>query len=95
MPGAVFLEGDKVNLRTVEEEDLEFIRDAYNHPEVWPWLTHQGPQNLEQEREFFENVICSDDQINLAISDEETITGLISLVPKDEDCSRDRYLDSS
>lgn len=84
MPGAVFIEGEKVNLRTVEEEDLEFIRDTYNLPEVRDKMSHNRPQNLEQERDFFENVVCEDEQVNLAVSVEDEMVGLVSLVPKDE-----------
>jgi len=56
MPGAVFLEGELVELRTVEEEDLEFLRDAINDPRVWQTLGAYQPKNLQQEREWFESV---------------------------------------
>lgn len=84
MSGAVFLEGDKVNLRTVEEKDLEFLRDTYNLPEVRDQMSHDRPANLEQQRDFFENVICSDENVNLAISVDEEMVGLVSLKPKQE-----------
>ncbi len=84
MPGAVFLEGEDVNLRTVEEEDLEFIRDAFNHLEVRTFLDHEGPANLEQEQDFFENVICEDEPVNLAISVDSDIIGLIELREKQQ-----------
>lgn len=85
MPGAAFLEGEEVNLRTVEEEDLEFIRDTFNMPEVWKNLDLDRPQNLEQERDFFENVICEEKPVNLAISVDEKMIGLISIHEKDCD----------
>lgn len=79
MPGAVFLEGDKVNLRTIEEEDIEFLRDGINNPEIRKFLTARRPVNLEQEKEFFENIISSDKDVHLAISVEEQMIGIISL----------------
>lgn len=79
MPGAVFLEGNKVNLRTIEEDDLEFLRDNINNPEVRTYLTMRKPVNLEQERQFFENVISDDKDVHLAICNEEEIVGVISL----------------
>lgn len=85
MPGAVFLEGDEINLRTVEEEDLEFIRDTYNLPEVRKYMSHFKPANLEQEKDFFQNVVCSDEEVNLAICVDDEIIGLISLIEKDAD----------
>jgi len=83
MTGAVFLEGEKVNLRTVEEEDLEFIRDNFNNPKVWKNLDYNHPQNLEQEREFFEDVISGDNSINLGICSEKQLMGLIELKEKE------------
>lgn len=79
MPGAVFLEGDKINLRTIEEEDVKFLRDGINNPEIREFLTARRPVNLEQEREFFEEVISVGDDIHLAICREEEIIGIISL----------------
>jgi len=67
MPGAVFLRGDDVTLRTIEEEDLEFLRDNVNDPDVREGLTTAFPLNAEQEREYFEERVSNDDEINLAI----------------------------
>lgn len=85
MPGALFIEGEKINLRTVEEEDLEFIRETFNIPEVRKHLSHRGPQNLNQERTFFEEVISGDEATNLAISRNEEMIGLISLTEQKEE----------
>jgi len=62
MPGAVFLEGDKVNLRTIEEQDLEFIRDNFNKSKVWKNLDYKIPQNLEQERDFLKKLYAKRNQ---------------------------------
>ncbi|MBY6294263.1 GNAT family N-acetyltransferase [Nanohaloarchaea archaeon H01] len=84
MPGKVFLEGDKVNLRTIEEEDIDFLTEV-NNPNVWEWLgSVSKPQNREQQKQFFENAICSDEEVHLAISKEEEMKGIISLIPKDD-----------
>jgi ribosomal-protein-alanine N-acetyltransferase len=85
MPGAVFLEGEKINLRTVEEEDIEFLRENINNPEVRVHLTARKPVNLNQEKEFFEEVISSDDNVHLAISREEEMIGIISLEENEKD----------
>lgn len=79
MPGAVFLEGNKINLRTVEKEDMEFLRDNINNPEVRTYLTARKPVNIEQEREFFEKVISDEEDVHLAICSDEEIVGIISL----------------
>lgn len=85
MPGALFKEGNKVNLRTIEEEDLEFLRDNINNPEVRTHLTARKPVNLEQEREFFEEVVSDEEDVNLAICNDGDIVGVISLEGHNKD----------
>lgn len=84
MPGALFLEGGKVNLRTIEEEDLEFLRDTINNPEVRTFLTSRKPKNLIIEEKFLRNVVSSDEDVNLAISKDEEIIGMVSLEEQKE-----------
>lgn len=85
MPGAVFLKGQKINLRTVEEEDVKFLRDNINRQDVRTHLTARKPVNLKQEKDFFEEVISSEDNVHLAISREEEIIGIISLEEDEKD----------
>ena len=85
MPGAVFLEGDKVNLRTVEEEDLEFTRDNINDQDIWNYLTLRKPKNFRQQEEFFEEGVSSDENVTLAICVEEEIIGIVSLEDVEQD----------
>jgi RimJ/RimL family protein N-acetyltransferase len=79
MPGSVFLKGDKVNLRTVEEGDLEFLREGINNSEVRKYLTVRTPQNLSQQQAFFEEVISNDEDVHLGICVEEEMVGIVSL----------------
>lgn len=83
MSGAVFLEGENVNLTTIEEEDLEFIRDSFNHPEVRKGIWVRNPRNLDQEKEWFEEEVSDEDTVNLLISEEEQPVGTISLEPQE------------
>jgi RimJ/RimL family protein N-acetyltransferase len=84
MPGAVFLRGNSVTLRTIEEEDLEFLRDAINDPEVREGLIMARPINAEQEREYFEERVSSEDGVNLAICVDEEIVGTVGLSDVDQ-----------
>ena len=86
MAGAVFLEGDNVDLRTIEEEDIEFLRDNINRPEIRKNIGHRGPANLGQEKDFFEEVVSSDEGTHLSITrkGESDMVGIISLEPKSE-----------
>ena len=67
MPGAAFLRGERVTLRTVEEEDLAFIRDNIDDPRVRRPLTSASPTNTETTREHFEEHISEDDTVDLAV----------------------------
>ncbi|MBZ6494817.1 GNAT family N-acetyltransferase [Natrinema longum] len=79
MPGPVFLDADRVTLRPVEEEDLEFLQARVNDPTIWRSIGRSRPLNGEQEREFFENVICGDDTVDLLIVADSTPIGTIGL----------------
>lgn len=83
MPGARFIEGPRVELRTIEEEDLPFLRDTINAPEVRRHLFPRPPLNLEQEREYFENVVSDDETLNLLITVDGEPGGTIGLMPAD------------
>lgn len=86
MSGAVFIEGEKVNLRTIEEDDLEFFRDTINKPDIRKNIGHRGPTNFQQEQEFFEEVISNDEGTHLGITKKSNseLIGVISLEPKSE-----------
>lgn len=84
MPGTIFLEGEKVNLRTVKKEDIEFLRDGVNHPEVRIHMGNLRPQNLENEQDFFEHLMESDDEIHLLICKSGEAMGIVSLSQKEE-----------
>ncbi|MFC7047077.1 GNAT family N-acetyltransferase [Halobacteriaceae archaeon GCM10025711] len=82
MPGAVFLQGDDVALRTIEEEDLEFLRDTINDPRVRRFLSMRDPVNLHQEREFFEEVVASENGVNLLVTVDGEAAGTVGLHPE-------------
>lgn len=81
MPGPVFIRGDTVALRTVEKEDLEFLQARVNDPAIRRPLGGDRPINFEQEREFFEEVVCDDDSVDLLIAQDGEARGMISFNP--------------
>lgn len=85
MPGTVFLEGDGVNLSTVEMEDVEFLRDGVNHPDVRRWMSNTRPLNLDQEEEFVDEIVSDDDSLNLMITKDGYPKGIISLMDEDNE----------
>lgn len=83
MPGATFLAGDRVDLRTVEEEDLEFLRDHSNDPTIRHPMTFDTPTNLEQQRDRFEDMYDDDDVALLACVDGDPV-GYVMLFHVDD-----------
>ena len=67
MPGPVFIDGDQVTLRTIEEEDLPYLQEQVNDPTVWRAIGRRDPVNAEQERDFFDDVVCDDGSVQLLV----------------------------
>ena len=82
MPGAVFLRNESVELRTIEEEDLAFVRDGVNDPDVWPTLGSFQPYNMKQERQWLER-ISEDDDVHLLVCDDGDPVGVVGLHSED------------
>jgi|AntRauTorcE11898_2_1112593.scaffolds.fasta_scaffold25191_2 RimJ/RimL family protein N-acetyltransferase len=83
MAGGTFLRGERVTLRTVEEDDLEFISETVADPQVRRPLTMTRPINSETTREHFEERISGDDSVDLAVCLDGEIRGLIWLFDVD------------
>lgn len=57
MSGPTFIECDRIELRTVEEEDTEFLQRGVNHPKVRRYIgAFRTPINGERYREIFESI---------------------------------------
>ena len=66
MPGARFLEGERVALRTVEDEDAEFLLRNRNDPEVRRWMPSAHPETrAEIEESITETDPDPDEQTRL------------------------------
>ncbi|MFB6219548.1 MAG: GNAT family N-acetyltransferase [Halobacteriaceae archaeon] len=82
MSGAVYLAGEAVTLRTIEDEDLPFLRDTINDPAVRYYLGDRGPVNLEQEREWFEGEAADGENLNLLVAVDGERAGTVGLHPR-------------
>lgn len=87
MPGATFIEGENVELKTVEEEDLEFLQRLGNHPELRKYSPGSMPINMKEQEKVFEEFICAEDNIFLLICTEEPV-GWINLKHIDKDSGK-------
>src|SRR5699024_2853373 len=79
MPGAVFIEGEQVELRTREREDAAFRRDHVNHPDLRPVLGTKLPQNLVYEETAIEQTSAEEDELRLIICTDSDPIGHITL----------------
>lgn len=79
MPGPVFIDGEAVSLRTIEEEDLPFLQREINDPSVWRWIGRYRPVNAEQEREYFEEVVSEEGSVQLLVCVESEPVGTVGL----------------
>ncbi len=52
MTGSIFMEDEEIELRTIEEEDIEWMKDNINDPEIRKYTTMRYPTNYEQEEEW-------------------------------------------
>jgi ribosomal-protein-alanine N-acetyltransferase len=84
MPGPIFLEGNDVTLRTIDESDREFLQASMNHPRVWPYARDTDPVNDRQLDEFFENVVSGEDTLHVLACDGDEPLGVVTL-------AQDRY----
>jgi RimJ/RimL family protein N-acetyltransferase len=84
MTGPVFLEADDVTLRVPGEDDLDFLTELVNDPEVWPSLMASRPKTRTAEREFVESLADSD-EVHLLICPGEEPAGIIGLNDVNQD----------
>ncbi|MFB6300411.1 MAG: GNAT family N-acetyltransferase [Halobacteriales archaeon] len=81
MPGTPFLHGDDVTLRTVEEEDIDFLQEQVNDPGIWRTIGRSRPVNRTQEEEFYESVVSDGDNVQLLITVDGEAIGMTGLQP--------------
>lgn len=72
MPGPVFMSGERVDLHTVEEEDLDAFARARSDPDLRVPLGIDAPWNRDTLETFYEETVSSDDSywFVVAVGDE-------------------------
>jgi len=73
MPGPLFREGELVELRTVEPEDVEFLQRWVNHPDVRAGIATTHPINRPEEEEWVESLGDGDGASFLVAVDGEPV----------------------
>ncbi|MFC6725299.1 GNAT family N-acetyltransferase [Halobium palmae] len=67
MPGETFLRTDRLTLRTVERDDVDFLQRGHNDPDVRTPLGMYGPKNGAQVEGFVQGSVEDDDSIDLLV----------------------------
>lgn len=69
MPGAEYLRGELITLRTIEREDVDFLHEMINDPDLWRGFGAPGPRNRTEIEDRFEEqntgtalLICRDEE---------------------------------
>ena len=78
MPGPVFRNGERVELRTVEEEDVEFPQQTVNDPRVRRNVFLTDPMNRQQEREWVD-ALGQDGGYHFLVCDDGMPVGIAGL----------------
>ena len=79
MPGVAFLHGNRVTLRTIEDEDVELLQRARNEPAFRDGLLFKYPSNQSMVESFMEEHIEDDDSLQLLVCVDEEPVGFVSL----------------
>lgn len=80
MPGPTFLRGETITLRTVEDEDVEFLQETINDPDVRHGLSATEPISERAEREWVESVASGEtDDVHLLVCVDSEAVGIIGL----------------
>ncbi|AHZ23054.1 acetyltransferase [Haloferax mediterranei ATCC 33500] len=82
MPGAAFLHGDTVTLRTIEREDIDFLHEMINNPDLWQGFGAPNPRSRHTVAQQFEE---QNTDVELLICRDEAPAGRVRLVDIDKD----------
>ncbi|MFB6188852.1 MAG: GNAT family N-acetyltransferase [Halapricum sp.] len=86
MPGPVFQSGERVNLHTVEEEDLDAFARARSDPDLRLPLCIDSPANRDALETFYEETISDDEGAwFVAAVDDETVGAVMFTAVDDSD----------
>lgn len=85
MTEGAFLTGERVSLRPVEREDLPFVRDGVNHPDVRGAVGQPMPSNLPTEERWYDEANRNHDVLQLLVCDEGIRVGMVELDPIDRE----------
>ncbi|QPV62006.1 GNAT family N-acetyltransferase [Halosimplex litoreum] len=84
MPGPVFIEGATVDLRTIEDEDIAFLREGSHHPRVRRYAGPDAPVGGDDYESRLFDRMDGPDAVELLVCDGDEPVGDVSLAPIDD-----------
>ena len=85
MPHATFVEGERVSLHPLEEDDLAFVTEGVNHPQVRTPIGQSLPTSLARERRYLSELNERTDAIQLLVTVDGDRAGVVELDPIDHE----------
>ncbi|WP_380676121.1 GNAT family N-acetyltransferase [Salinigranum sp. GCM10025319] len=85
MSRVTFIEGDRVSLHPIEEEDLAFVTEGVNHPRVRPLVGQWFPTPLARERRYYEETNERLDAVQVLVTGEGDRVGVVEFDPVDHE----------
>ncbi len=79
MTSPTFLEGERVTLCPVTEDDLDFLARSMNDPAVWRGALGSNPTSDQAVREFYESTAGAEEGVHCLVWDGDTRLGIASL----------------
>lgn len=80
MVGTVFLDGERVSLHPIEHDDINFLQQSHNRPELRKGLLYSTPHSYSQVEKILEEEITQDEtRVDLLIYTGEERAGVVSL----------------
>jgi RimJ/RimL family protein N-acetyltransferase len=83
MTPPVFLRGESVTLRPVEEQDAEFLQEHINDPEIWRSLKRRQPISDHEEREWIQS-LGEEDGVSFVVYADGAPVGNIGLTDRND-----------
>lgn len=91
MPGPAFRHGDRVTLRTVEREDVDFLHRARTEPSIREGLTFDRPASRDDVEDFFDETVRSEGNCNLLACVDGDPAGAVVLFDVDRHAAEIAY----
>lgn len=85
MSNVVFAAGERVTLRPIEEDDLEFVTEGVNHPDVRPFVGQSFPTTIARERRYLSELNERLDAVQVLVTTGDERLGVVEFDPIDRE----------